>query len=54
MKTAPITTISPIIPAGVFNVSVKSKINPISVLPILYIFEKCHVEFIANGMAMIL
>jgi hypothetical protein len=43
MTTAPITTINPIIPAGVFNVSVKSKMNPISVLPVIYIFKKCYV-----------
>jgi hypothetical protein len=46
--TTPIITIRPIMPAGVFNVSVISKMKPISVLPMCCIFRDCYYSA-ANG-----
>ena len=46
--TKPIITRSPTTPPGVFNVSVKSKMNPMSVLPINFILE-IAAQRAANG-----
>lgn len=35
-------TIAPTMPAGSFNISVKSKIAPMSVLPVFLYFRKCY------------